>query len=179
MAGGTQIRRQQQRVNFFITSCIVKVCECGNLDDQFLICTIHEIGPENSFFYADVTKWSNLPLVATNGVVDTNGQRKSPENMTKLVSTKPVVHLVLRISPRIFEQIWNVPSVIIMQGPANYHEKKSEAKNLLLLLTAHRPTAFYHETIISQSIFNIKKYYQTNIQYRIQIFTIKIGFPIK
>ncbi len=64
-----------------------------------------------------------------------------------------------------------------MQGPANDHEKNLKQK-IFFYWQPNRPTAFYNDTIISQSIFNIKKYYQTNLQYQIQIFTIKIGFPL-
>jgi hypothetical protein len=44
-----------------------------------------------------------------------------------------VVHLDLRISPRIFEKIWNDPNVIIRGLGEGDSWKKSEAKNLMTL----------------------------------------------
>jgi hypothetical protein len=56
------------------------------------------------------------------GVVDTGGN--SP-----LVSSTPVVHLDLRISPRIFEKIRNDPNVIFRDlGGKVIHEKKTCSK---------------------------------------------------
>ncbi len=45
------------------------------------------------------------------GVVDTGGNLPLVSNLPP-VSTTPAVHLDLRISPRIFEQILNDPNVI-------------------------------------------------------------------
>jgi hypothetical protein len=49
------------------------------------------------------------------------------------VSLTPVVHLELRISPRIFEKIRNVPNVIIRGLGEGNSWKKPEAKNLVTL----------------------------------------------
>jgi hypothetical protein len=58
------------------------------------------------------------------GVVDTGG------NLPPVLMT-PVVHLDLRISPRIFKKIRNDSNVIISGLGAG--EKKPEAKNLVTL----------------------------------------------
>jgi hypothetical protein len=51
------------------------------------------------------------------------------------MSTTPVVHLELRISPRIFEKIRNGPNGTVYSGAWGklIHEKKPEAKNLVTL----------------------------------------------
>jgi hypothetical protein len=71
------------------------------------------------------------------GVVDTGG-KLPPVSTTPVanlppVSTTPVVHLDLRISPRIFEKIWNDPKVIIRGLGEGDSWKKPEAKNLVTL----------------------------------------------
>jgi hypothetical protein len=76
---------------------------------------------------------ANLPPVSTTqgkmvakfaaGVVDTSAVANLP-----LVSLIPVVHLGLRISPRIFEKIQNAGT-----GGKLIHAKKQEAKNLVTL----------------------------------------------
>ncbi len=60
------------------------------------------------------------------GVIDTGGNLPP-------VSTTPVVHLDLRISPRIFEKIRNDPKVIIRGLGKGDSWKKLEAKNLVTL----------------------------------------------
>jgi hypothetical protein len=50
-----------------------------------------------------------------------------------LVSTTPVVHLKLRISPRIFEKIRNGPDGILWGWGELIHEKKPEVENLVTL----------------------------------------------
>ncbi len=45
----------------------------------------------------------------------------------------PVVHLDLRISPRIFEKIWNGPNAILWGWGETDSSKKPEAKNLVTL----------------------------------------------
>ncbi len=49
------------------------------------------------------------------------------------VSLIPVVHLDLRISPRIFEKIWNSPNGILWGWGETDSWKKPEAKNLVTL----------------------------------------------
>ena len=49
------------------------------------------------------------------------------------VSTTPVVNLDLRISPRIFEKIWNGPNGILWGWGETDWWKKPEAKNLVTL----------------------------------------------
>jgi hypothetical protein len=49
------------------------------------------------------------------------------------VSTTPVVHLELRISPQIFAKIWNAPNGIIRALGETDSWKKPEAKNLVTL----------------------------------------------
>ncbi len=51
------------------------------------------------------------------------------------VSTTPVVHLELRISPRIFEKIWNSPNVILR----GLGETDSWKKNQNLIILWHCP----------------------------------------
>ncbi len=50
-----------------------------------------------------------------------------------LVSTTPVVHFELRISPQIFEKIWNGPNGIIMGLGETDPCRKPEVKNLVAL----------------------------------------------
>ncbi len=63
------------------------------------------------------------------GVNDTGGQWKSPERCDQWppVSMTPVVHLDLRISPRIFEKIRNNPNIIIRGLGEDDSWKKPEA----------------------------------------------------
>jgi hypothetical protein len=49
------------------------------------------------------------------------------------VSLIPVVHLDLRLSPRIFEKIRNGPNAIFWGWGKLIHQKKPEAKNLVTL----------------------------------------------
>jgi hypothetical protein len=49
------------------------------------------------------------------------------------VSLIPVVHLDLRLSPRIFEKIRNGPNAILWGGGETDSSKKPEAKNLVTL----------------------------------------------
>jgi hypothetical protein len=49
------------------------------------------------------------------------------------VSLIPVVHLDLRISPRIFEKIRNGPNAILRGWGESDSSKKPEAKNLVTL----------------------------------------------
>ncbi len=49
------------------------------------------------------------------------------------VSTTPVVHLELRISPRIFEKIWNGPTGILRSLEETDSWKKPEVENLVTL----------------------------------------------
>ncbi len=49
------------------------------------------------------------------------------------VSTTPVVHLELRISPQILEKIWNGPNVIFKGLGETDSWKKPEVKNLVSL----------------------------------------------
>ncbi len=58
------------------------------------------------------------------GVVDTGG---------KFATGIPVVHLDLRLSPRIFEKIRNGPNVILWGWGETDSSKKPEAKNLVTL----------------------------------------------
>ncbi len=71
------------------------------------------------------------------GVVDTGGKFATGVVETggnfPPVSLTPVVHLDLRISPRIFEKIRNDPNVIIRGLREGDSSKKSEAKNLVTL----------------------------------------------
>ena len=57
-------------------------------------------------------------------VVDTGG---------KFASLIPVVHLDLRLSPRIFEKIRNGPNAILWGWGETDSSKKPEAKNLVTL----------------------------------------------
>ncbi len=56
-----------------------------------------------------------------------------PVAILRLVSLIPVVHLDLRISPRIFKKIQNDPRVIFRGLGEDDSCKKSEAKNLVTL----------------------------------------------
>jgi hypothetical protein len=60
------------------------------------------------------------------GVVDTGG--KFAASVVDTVSTTPVVHLDLRISPQICGKIWNDPNVIIRGLGEGDSWKKPEAK---------------------------------------------------
>jgi hypothetical protein len=66
-----------------------------------------------------------FPLFGT-VVIDTGGNLP-PASLT------PVVHLDLRLFPKIFETIRNDPNVIIRGLGEVIHEKKPEAKNLVTL----------------------------------------------
>jgi hypothetical protein len=50
-----------------------------------------------------------------------------------LVSMTPVVHLELRISPRIWEKFETAPVILSRAWGKRIHEKKPEAKNLVTL----------------------------------------------
>jgi hypothetical protein len=83
-----------------------------------------------------LTPVANLPPVSTTlaklvekfaaGVADTGG-KFGP------VSLIPVVHLDLRLSPRIFEKIRNGPNAILWGWGEADSSKKPEAKNLVTL----------------------------------------------
>jgi hypothetical protein len=94
-----------------------------------------------------LTPVANLPPVSTTqgelvakfaaDVVDTAGNLP-PVSLTPVanlppVSLTPVVHLDLRISPQIFEKIWNDPNVIIRGLGEGDSWKKPEAKYLVTL----------------------------------------------
>ncbi len=49
------------------------------------------------------------------------------------VSTTPVVHLELKISPRIFKKIWNNPNGILRGLKETDSWKKPEVENLVTL----------------------------------------------
>ncbi len=73
-----------------------------------------------------------------------------------LVSLKPVVHLDLRISPRIFEKIRNDAKVIIRGLGEDDSWKKPEAKNLVTLslekdsVRRFFASGFFHESVSPQ-----------------------------
>ncbi len=66
--------------------------------------------------------WQNLPLVSLTPVAN-----------LPLVSLTQVMHFDLRISPQIFQKIWNDPNVIIRGLGEGDLWRKPEAKNLVTL----------------------------------------------
>jgi hypothetical protein len=76
------------------------------------------------------------PLFAT-GVVDTGGKFAAGVVDTggnlPPASLTPMVHLDLRLSPRIFEKIRNGPYAILWGWGETDSSKKPEAKNLVTL----------------------------------------------
>jgi hypothetical protein len=75
-----------------------------------------------------------FPLFVT-GVIDTCGKFTAVvvDNGSSLPPVSPLVHLGLRISPRIFEKIINDPHVISGTWGKMMHEKTPEAKYLVTL----------------------------------------------
>jgi hypothetical protein len=77
------------------------------------------------------------------------------------VSKTPVVHLELRISPRIFEKIRNGPNGILRGLRKLIHEKKPEVKNLLALslytMSASHPSQVRMKLIFCSNKVDIRK----------------------
>ncbi len=113
-----------------------------------------------------LTPVANLPPVSTTqgelvakfaaGVVDTGGKFAAGfvDNGGNLppVSTTPGVHLDLRISPRIFEKIWNDPNVIIRGLGEKTWSKKSRDT---VPLTFTCPSLLWTDVTYSKNIKNI------------------------
>ncbi len=72
----------------------------------------------------------NLPLVLLIPVANLPPVSLTPVANLSAVLLIPVVHLDLRISPRIFEKIWNGPNGILWDWGKLIHEKNQKQKIL-------------------------------------------------
>ncbi len=75
----------------------------------------------------------NLPPVSLTPVANLPPVALIPAAILPPVSLIPVVHLDLRLSPRIFEKILNGPNAILWGWEEADSLKKPEAKNLVTL----------------------------------------------